>query len=157
MACYPRIDRPCPLTRAEQAGVGAHCAHCDHAVHHLDGLDPDARRALLRNASGPLCVAYRVPMAAAALALSLAMPVAAQEGTGLPPAPDEAPIVSSATADGPVSPVASPQDAEAPDCADELSEIIMVMGGISAPDAAQWLDEDETALAEIPVIREPER
>ena len=157
MACFPKIDRPCPLSRAEQAGVGRHCAHCDHAVHHLDGLDSQARRALLRNAGGPLCVAYRVPMAAAALALSLAMPVAAQEGTGLPPAPDDAPIVSSATADGPVSPVASPQDAEAPDCAEELSEIIMVMGGISAPDAAQWLDETDSELPEIPVVSEPVR
>lgn len=156
MACFPKIDRPCPLSRAEQAGVGGHCAHCDHAVHHLDGLDSEARRALVRNAGGPLCVAYRVPMAAAALALSLALPVAAQENAGLPPASDEAPIIATAGAEGPVSPVTSPE-AEPPECEEALEEMLMVMGGISATDAAQWLDEADSELPEIPIVSEPDR
>lgn len=155
MACFPKIDRPCPLSRAEQAGVGRHCAHCDHAVHHLDGLGGEARRALLHQATGPLCVAYRVPMAAA-LVLSLALPAAAQESPGLPRSSGEAPIVSAAAAEGPVSPVA-PLQAEPPECEETLDDLVLLMGGISAPDAAQWLDEAESELPEIPVVSEPVR
>lgn len=61
MSTLPRIDSPCPLSADEQREIDGHCGRCDRTVHRLDALDASARRALLDDSDGPICVSYRVP------------------------------------------------------------------------------------------------
>lgn len=75
MARFPKITRPCPLSREEQRSIDGHCAHCNKHVHNLDALDDAGREALMASAKGEICVSYRRPLravATAAIALTLA-------------------------------------------------------------------------------------
>ena len=62
MPSFPRIDSPCPLSAEEQRAIDGHCDRCDKHVHALNDLSEAERRALLANASGPICVSYRKAM-----------------------------------------------------------------------------------------------
>lgn len=72
MPIVPRIDRPCPLTSAEQRAVDGHCGHCDHEVVRLDGLDAEARRAVFAAATGPVCVSYHAPRRVGRIGVAIA-------------------------------------------------------------------------------------
>lgn len=166
MPCVPRIDQPCPLSREARRSLDVYCGHCSKTVHSLDGMDEAQRRALLRSAGGPICVSYRVSagLGAAALALTLAVtpvqagtPVTPSAGQGvLQPSPRTQPLPGTvSTASGLLSPASSaPQQAsEPPECEEEeLLEIIV--GGISRPDDAEWL-EQESDLPELPMRDAP--
>jgi hypothetical protein len=156
MPCLPKIDQPCPLDRTEQARLSGFCGRCEKTVHVLDDLGSDQRRALLRRAAGPICVSYRVSAGlGAALALTLAATPAQASASpaGLPAAPHAAaalPGTASGTPAGPQTPVVATEPAP-PTCED--LEMIMV-GGISRPDEAEWL-EQESDLPELPVREAP--
>ena len=62
MPSFPRIDSPCPLSAEEQRAIDGHCDRCDKHVHALNDMSEAERRALLANASGPICVSYRKAM-----------------------------------------------------------------------------------------------
>lgn len=62
MPSFPRIDSPCPLSAEEQRAIDGHCERCDKHVHALNDMNETERRALLANASGPICVSYRKTM-----------------------------------------------------------------------------------------------
>jgi hypothetical protein len=144
MPCLPKIDRPCPLARDAQRALAGHCGLCGHEVHALDALDDAQRRELLAGARGAVCVSYRVPAAlAASLALLLTTPGAgAADGAQLP-APPPTPLIDS-LADPPA--VASPMSPTAgmtaadEDCASELEELEIMVGGVAAPHATEWFD-----------------
>ena len=162
MPCLPKIDQPCPLTRGEQAGLDGYCGRCAKTVHVLDGMSSEQRRTLLQRASGPICVSYRVSAGlGAALALSLAASPALATSAGqapatLPVATQQSglsPLAGALPADaptGPQSPLAAPAETP-PTCEDE---VMIMVGGISRPDDAQWLEQDGD-LPELPMREAP--
>lgn len=142
MPSFPRIDSPCPLSAEEQRAIDGHCERCDKHVHALNDMNEAERRALLANASGPICVSYRKTMPrrvgriGAAIAATL--------------------ITTTAYAGDPASqPVAQPtveaalQDVQEEDVFEEdvfLDEIVFV-GGVNDPqDASAALDMSVPAL-----------
>jgi hypothetical protein len=138
MACFPKIDQPCPLGIDAQRRINGYCGHCSKAVHSLDAMSDAERAGFLRNASGPVCVSYRVRMPrsaalglGAALALSMAAPGKADPADGNA-------NIAQATA------VAAPAPPDQPQ--------VMMMGGISDPGSATLVDEDDAA--ELPIVHE---
>ena len=138
MACFPKIDQPCPLGIDAQRRINGYCGHCSKAVHSLDAMSDAERLGFLRNAGGPVCVSYRAPRAAAlglgaALVLSMAAPGHAD------PIGSDANVVQAATAQT----VAPPPPEQPP---------VMMMGGVSDPASAALIDEDDAP--ELPVVHE---
>ncbi|MGH8081082.1 MAG: hypothetical protein ACREP7_10935 [Lysobacter sp.] len=147
MARYPRIDQPCPLDAQARQRIDGHCGLCGKTVHCLDGRSDAERAALLRQASGPVCVSYRLALGTA-LALSIAAPVAAgQVDAAAPAAPSQtAPLTPPSAASQVQTPVALANLIE-PD-----TEMVLV-GGVSRPGEAEWIDDDGD-LPELPMRRE---
>lgn len=149
---FPKIDSPCPLDPAAQASIDGHCARCDKAVHCLDDMSEAQRRVFMQKASQPVCVSYRIPAAAAAaaaaaLALTMAGPMQARN-------PNAAPAIEPAAGQE----IASPQPdipAQADDAEMEHTELdrIVMVGGISKPGEAEWIDGDDS-LPELPIVRD---
>jgi len=109
------------------------------------------RRAFMQACSGKICVAYTVKLpsrlrgagsAAAIAALALAsLPAAAEDlAQGDPPA-------------GAMSPV--PGNERLPNC-DALSEIV-VTGGVTRGDQAEWVDDGKDAPPELPTMEDDGR
>jgi hypothetical protein len=138
MPSFPRIDSPCPLSAEEQRAIDGHCERCDKHVHALNDMNEAERRALLANATGPICVSYRkaVPRRVGRIGAAIAATL----------------ITTTAYAGDPVSPpVAQPTVAAAlQDVQEEedgfLDEIVFV-GGVNDPqDASAALDMSVPAL-----------
>jgi hypothetical protein len=162
MACFPKIDQPCPLGIDEQKRIDGWCGRCAKNVHALDGMSSDDRRALLRGASGPICVSYRRPVArgfgvglGAALAMSVSASALAIDG--LPTGPATDPALSSVEKGQP-SPFGD--KAEGPKC-DEAEKVavsadamslnsVLLTGGISNPADAEWIDDSD--LPDLPMV-----
>jgi len=149
MALFPKIDQACPLGIDAQKRINGYCGHCSKHVQALDGMNDAERGAFLRNAVGPVCVSYRVPLRrgmsaglGAALVLSLAGPVRATD------APLPAPTQTSgvhATQD--VAPAAAPVSVPEPP-----KHEVMLMGGVSNPADVDMVDIDE--VPELPIVSE---
>ncbi|MES2671549.1 MAG: hypothetical protein V4673_14185 [Pseudomonadota bacterium] len=138
MPSFPRIDSPCPLSAEEQRAIDGHCERCDKHVHALNDMNEAERRALLANATGPICVSYRkaVPRRVGRIGAAIAATL----------------ITTTAYAGDPASPpVAQPTVAAAlQDVQQEedgfLDEIVFV-GGVNDPqDASAVLDMSVPAL-----------
>jgi hypothetical protein len=139
MACFPKIDQPCPLGIDAQRRIRGHCAHCSKHVQSLDGMDGAARAAYLRAATGPVCVSYRVPRAAilglgAVLVLSSVAPGHAAD-----------PVGAGVAVDVPAAPVEPGKN----------DEPVMLMGGVTDPSAAADAMEADDDVPELPVVHEP--
>ena len=148
MPTFPRIDRPCPLAPADQEALGQDCSHCGKTMHALDAMDAAQRQALMRNASGPLCVSYRLPIhMGAALALSLAGSVQAAPQNVPAAAPVNAPTIApfevpAQVAQTQVTPV---------DLSSGLDQIMV--GGVSKPGEAERID-DDLSVPELPIVHQ---
>lgn len=141
MACFPKIDQPCPLGIDAQKRIDGYCGHCSKAVHSLDAMSDAERIGFLRNASGPVCVSYRTRMPrSAALGLGAVL-VLSMAGQGRAD-----PVGSDVTAGAPATVQAAVVAPPPPD------EPVMMMGGVSDPSAAMFVDEDDTP--ELPVVHE---
>ena len=167
MSHLPRIDTPCPLRAEQQRGIDGHCAHCDRHVHKLDALDDAARRALFDAADGAICVSYRVPAArrvgpvGALIAATLITTSALAADPAAAPPTTGSRIVRETPRDlDPVHIVGAvndPQDAKAaPDTsrpalpeqdAKAVDQIEVLMGGVSDPGNAVWVETDDDAPA----------
>lgn len=157
MARFPRIDTPCPLSAAARNALDGHCAHCDRHVHRLDDLSEPARRALLADAGGPICVSYRRPATRNAnrvgTAIAATLIVAsglAQAGTPVsdtPSAPQ--PGAQADTAASPPSVQAAIAAMEHDGMPQTLDDVVLV-GGVSEPGDADWIDDDD-ALPSLPM------
>lgn len=82
MSGFPRITSPCPYKGplSDILDQEAVCRLCHRQVHNLSDMSDGQRAAFLKACSGDVCVTYRLPFAAAAVALAaMATPVAAQE------------------------------------------------------------------------------
>ncbi len=137
MPSFPRIDSPCPLSAEEQRAIDGHCVRCDKHVHALNDISEAERRALLANATGPICVSYRKPMPrrvgriGAAIAATLITTTAYAGDATAPPVTQ--PTVAAAL-----------QEVEEDDAF--LDELVFV-GGVNDPqDAAAALDMSVPAL-----------
>jgi hypothetical protein len=160
MRCLPRIDRPCPLDSTSQREVGNFCAHCDRTVHQLDAMSAEQRRDLFR-ASGPICVSYRL-----AAGMGAALAFAFNPAQAAPPPVEPTPWLAAPQAEripsilidageSHASPLASPVVAppETGECEEELTDIVIV-GGVSDPRSAQWI-EDDRSLPDLPRVALP--
>lgn len=145
MARYPRIDQPCPLDASARRNINGDCSQCGKTVHCLDGRSDEERAALLRQASGPICVSYRIALGTA-LALSIAAPAAAGSVDAAAPA-HTAPLAAPAAAAQTQTPVAT-------ETLVEPSLEIVFVGGVSRPGEAEWVD-DDSSLPELPMRYEP--
>jgi hypothetical protein len=144
MACYPKIDQPCPLGIDERRRVDGWCSRCSKSVHSLDGMDDAGRMAFMRNAKGPLCVAYRVATRGAVLGLGAALALAAPVGEA-----QEADAASMSRTDAGTGASSSSADALT-----QKLDFITVLGGVSDPVAVEFIDASD-ALPELPVVHEP--
>ena len=83
MAIFPKIQRPCPARDKLAAYMdGDHCRLCKRQVHDMTNWSDAHRVAFLRECGAEVCVSYRLPAAAAALAAFAAatpMPAAAHD------------------------------------------------------------------------------
>lgn len=86
MPCYPDIASPCPVAnRLDEVMDGSFCRRCRAPVADLDAMDLASRYRLMARTGGDLCVRYRLPTPAAALAAAVmaagmsVLPAAAQE------------------------------------------------------------------------------
>ena len=157
MACFPKIDQPCPLGIDEQRRLDGWCARCEKTVHALDGMSEEERRSLLRRAGGPICVAWRRPAPkrigiglGAALAASVTASALAIEVLPAGPAaePLQTPATSAPSLLGAKS--AGPEcDEEAKAAAEPSLQMVMV-GGVSDPAAAEWVDDSD--LPDLPMV-----
>jgi len=139
MACFPKIDQPCPLGIDEQKRIDGWCGRCAKNVHSLDGMSGDDRRALLRGASGPICVSYRRPVARGSgvglgAALAMSMSASALAIDGLP---------STSATDVAQSSVETAAAADA-------TQLDFLTGGVSHPADAEWIDDSD--LPDLPMI-----
>ena len=151
MASFPRIESPCPLRISALPTEGKDfCSMCERTVHNLSSMSQFERSVFMRSCTGKVCAAYSVPVAnAKRLALaSVGFGVAIVLGAGSAMAGDadaETPFDAARKPPSLVEPASSE-----PDC-EELTEMIFV-GGISSARDAEWVDANDTALAEIPTI-----
>lgn len=144
MACFPKIDQACPLDSDAQRGVGSWCGRCGTTVHALDAMDDAARATFLREASGPVCVSYRLRASRVALGLGAALLVS----SALP-----------AHADDAQQAVAAPQvqtgtRIKTSDKNAEALEPIVVMGAVKDPRGATLVDVDDRDVPDLPVVHE---
>lgn len=148
MARYPRIDQPCPLDAQAQQRIDGHCGQCGKTVHCLDGRSDAERAEFLRQASGPVCVSYRLAMGTA-LALAIAAPAAAGPVDTAPGAqPSQAVLAAPGAASQAQTPVAAGTPLEP-----GLQTIFL--GGVSRPGEAEWVEDERDDLPELPMRREP--
>lgn len=161
MACFPKIDQPCPLGIDEQRRLDGWCARCEKTVHALDGMSEEQRRLLLRRAKGPICVSYRVPamrplgagfgaalavtMSASALAIDV-MPTGARSDPAQSHAGNPNTILTG-------SGVSGPECDEAGAVANEEFQpidTVTITGGVLSPDSAEWVDDSD--LPDLPML-----
>lgn len=164
MACFPKIDQPCPLGIDERKRIDGWCARCEKTVHALDGMSEEQRRTLLRNAKGPVCVSYRVPAmrplgAGFGAALAMTMSASALAIDVLPTGAQADPLQSHA---GTSSTILSGSKAGGPEC-DEVRAVadeefqpidtVTITGGVRSPDSAEWVDDSD--LPDLPMLSAP--
>ena len=141
MACFPKIDQPCPLGIDAQRRIAGFCGHCSKAVHGLDAMSDAERIAFVRNAPGPICVSYRVRRGVAlglgaALAISVAVPGQADPvGTEI-----QASVAAGVATTAPPPPPPEPQ--------------VLLMGGVSDPKSVAMVDDEDDDVPELPIVHE---
>ena len=135
MPLFPKVQSPCPY-KADLSAVmdGDFCRMCKRRVVDLTAWTDGERTAFLSACADEVCVSYRLPLRAAAIAAALvAAPTlaAAQDPSTAPPTPVEAQAV------------------------DELDDGLIFVGGITDPANAEFVAvaEDE-AVPELPVVYE---
>ena len=147
MARVPRIDSPCPLSRAEQLRIDGHCGRCNKHVHALDGLDERQRRALFAAARGPLCVSYRAPAyRSPAMAVAMAAMISAGTAVAGQDCDEAAPALQSLQS--------APQEQliQLQNQADDGVYDTIIVGGINSAEDAKWVDDG--SLPDLPMVSE---
>lgn len=92
MATFPRISRRCPYQQRRAAAMdGGLCTLCDRAVYDLTGMDDEGRAAFMAGCAEDVCISYRLPKAAAAIAAAAMAGVPFAAVAGEPAPPPEAP------------------------------------------------------------------
>jgi len=147
MARAPVIDSPCPIAgKALPRGATEHCTLCDRSVHNLDRMNARERVEFMSACSGKVCVAYtvRVPVSSLRKRGLGAAVLAASALVSLPLAAAESPVEG-------MSPIATDPN-RLPGC-DEIMDVV-VTGGVTHGDQAEWVDDGKDAPPELPVIED---
>ena len=155
MALFPKIDSPCPLRWKEMPSAERNfCTLCQRKVHNLDGMTTAQRSDFLAGCSGEVCVAYTVPRrrsavpAAAGLGLAAALSLSPALAAETPAA--MSPLQGTAQTLIPIAPKA---DCDTPETTKEEPEMVIVMGGVRDPGAAQLvLESPDSGQPELPVV-----
>jgi hypothetical protein len=153
MARVPVVESPCPIAgKGMPAGHSEHCSRCERSVHNLDRMNARERREFMASCSGKVCVAYTVRMpiryrGLAAASLAAAAVVALPAAAGPPPNGATPPPVAG------MSPVPGAQP-HLPNCNDFYYEDVIVVGGVSRGDQAQWADDGKNAPPDLPSIED---
>ena len=151
MARVPVVESPCPIAgKPLPKGATEHCSLCDRSVHNLNLMSARERVEFMRSCSGKVCVAYTVRVPVTSLrkrGLGGAAALAATALVSLPLAAAEAPVEG-------MSPVAT-NPKQLPSC-DEFEEVI-ITGGVTHGDQAEWADDGKDAPPELPVIEDDGR
>jgi hypothetical protein len=135
MARVPLIDSPCPIAgRPLPAGATDHCQICERTVHNLNRMSDVERRQFMSSCCGKVCVAYTVKIPVRRRGLAAAT-LAAAAVVALP-----------AAAEG---------LEDLPHC-DEIYDVL-VTGGVTRGDQAEWVDDGKDAPPELPVIEDDGR
>ncbi len=144
MARFPKIQRKCPVRNSLAEYMdGDVCRLCSRQVFSLDAMTDDERMAFMASCKDEVCVSYKAPLrsmaAAAALAAATAtVPAAAQEKL-VDLESDRA------------------EYEELPNCADELTEFIIVVGAIKDPNNVEYVDTaEDLETPALPVTYEDE-
>lgn len=136
MARFPKIQSPCPH-RDNLAEVidGDFCRACETQVIDITAWSDAEREALVRGASGKICVSYRPALVAAAMAAAVAaLPAAAQDLS-----------VSAAGA----------SEISLQEPLDDSYDDEIVVGGITDPAKAEFVEQGaDRSIPELPVIEE---
>lgn len=151
MARVPVVENPCPIAGKQlPTGATEHCTLCDRSVHNLDRMSSRERVAFMSSCSGKVCVAYtvKIPVSRLSKRSLTAAALAAAALVSLPVAADEDQLV-----EGQSSVAANP--AQLPAC-DEYEDVVMV-GGVSHGDQAEWADDGKDAPPVLPVIEDDGR
>ena len=154
MARVPLVESPCPIAGKQlPAGATEHCTLCDRAVHNLDLMSERQRVEFMSGCSGKVCVAYsiaRIPVRHRGLAVAA---LAAAALASLPAAADPA-EVAEAPSDS-MSPM--PGSAQLPDCDSDFLGDVLVTGGVTRGDQAEWVDDGKDAPPDLPTIEDDGR
>jgi hypothetical protein len=149
MAHVPVVESPCPIAgKPLPKGATEHCSLCDRSVHNLDLMNARERVEFMSSCSGKVCVAYtvRMPVGSPRNRGLAAAALAATALVSLPLAAAESPVAG-------VSPVGNPN--QLPAC-DELLDVV-ITGGVTHGDQAEWADDGKDAPPELPVIEDDGR
>lgn len=148
MARVPVVDSPCPIKdRPLPRGAKDHCSVCDRSVHNLDLMNSRERAEFMSSCSGKVCVAYtvRVPVSSLRKRGLAAAALAASALVSLPLAAADSPVEGMSPAN-----TADPL----PNC-DDLE--LVVVGGVTHGDQAEWDDDGKDAPPDLPVIEDDGR
>ena len=127
MGLFPKIQSPCPYKGPLSDILAADdiCRLCDREVHDLTAMTDGERKAFLGACAGEVCVRYSIPSRAALAALAA--------GAAM---------------------LATPAMAQEAPADPDLMLMDIVVGGMRAPQQAEWADETEIAGPELPVVYE---
>ncbi|MGN6521107.1 MAG: hypothetical protein ACTHK2_16980 [Dokdonella sp.] len=152
MACFPKIDQPCPLGIDEQRRIAGYCGRCSKAVHSLDGMSDAERIAFVRGAKGPLCISYRTVGRGAALGFGAALALSSPIGHAQDAVTTQA---TSPPAEVPPPPgIHGSPSSPSQEYVDLSGKLEMItVGGISDPAAVEFVDAND-ALPELPLVHE---
>ncbi len=160
MASFPKIESPCPLRVTVLPSAGKDfCSMCERKVHNLSAMNQFERSVFMRSCTGKVCVAYSIPVAStktlAIAGVSLGMAMLLGAGSAL--AGDSDAAAQFDPAQKPESLLQT--DTQEKNCDDdemreeiEEESFILIGGGISSPQDAEWVDADDILLAKIPTI-----
>lgn len=154
MASFPKIESPCPLRVTALPSAGKDfCSMCERKVHNLSAMSQFERSVFMRSCTGKVCVAYSIPVAntrtLAMAGVGLGMAVLLGAGSALAGDTDAAAQFDPAQKPDSLLETGAPEKHCDDEEAEVMTELIMV-GGISSPQDAEWVDAD--APAEIPTI-----
>jgi hypothetical protein len=137
MARVPVITSPCPFRWSSAPKPGQDfCGQCQRQVHNLDAMSASEREIFLAGCAGEVCVSYTVRSPVrATVALSALAAAAALGGSAIAQNQDL---------------VVSP---DSPYCPTEDFEEVWI-GGTTAGDKLQWVDEAELAKPDKPALPE---
>lgn len=129
MAVFPRIDSPCPYKNGLAAIMdGDYCRMCRRTVFDLSPMSDDERRAFLSGCSEKVCVSYALPLR---------------------------PVIAAAAMAAAAMAVPSAAAAQEAEVNAEVEEMMIFVGGITAPGQAEMVEDPaDASVPELPVVYE---
>lgn len=128
MGLFPIIQSPCPY-KGDLSDImdGSLCQLCKREVVDISAMSDAERVALVAGCPDELCVSYKVAARSALAALAMGAAV-----SSLPAAAQDTAPASDSYSD----------------------DIVIIVGGLRAPEKTKWVREDARRLPALPVVRD---